>query len=334
MAEVTKEIISQGETLYQGKANKENPLGNSENMIFEMETETTPVILRVSEYFKEKCSHVDFEVNWLSYLSKTMSEVARPVPSNHQRLFEVISVDGKKYILTAFEKAPGKLVDTENPEEWNEELFEKLGEMMGRMHSLSKGYKPGKAFEGRHCWDRDLFFQREFDFNNDEKMNTVWENITNELGKLPKTEDSYGIIHNDLHQLNFFIDHHRITVFDFDNCLYSWYALDIAITLYQVASIAPYKDMEGKNQLAEEFIIPFLNGYRRHNRLDKSWGDYIPLFLKYRRICSYRFVKHLIKKESNPRFEQYADWLRGEILEEKEYVSLDLGKIKSLMGER
>ena len=330
MSDIGKELIEIGEDLYQGKIKGENSLGNSENMIFEMETETSLIILRISPYSKEKHSHVELEAYWLRHLSKSMEEVARVVESVRGRHFEVVSIHGDKYILMAFEKAPGKPVDVEDPKEWNEDLFERLGEVMGRMHSLSKEIQENKEFERAHPWHRDIFFQQEFDSCHDGEIQKLWERITAELGKLRKSKDSYGIIHNDLHQLNFFMHNRRITVFDFDNCLYSWYAMDIAITLYQVASIPPYKDRKARNQLAEAFIIPFLRGYGRHNSLDPFWADYLPLFLKYRRICSYRFVKHLVKKEKNPMLQEYAHWIEQEVLRDGDYLSLDFNRIRSM----
>ena len=55
--------------------------------------------------------------------------------------FEVINAGDKAYILCLFEKAPGKTVDIDNPEEFNEELFFHLGELMGEMHRLAVGYE-------------------------------------------------------------------------------------------------------------------------------------------------------------------------------------------------
>uniref|UniRef100_UPI00046928D5 phosphotransferase enzyme family protein n=1 Tax=Caldalkalibacillus mannanilyticus TaxID=1418 RepID=UPI00046928D5 len=280
----------------------------------------------------DKKSHIDFELNWLNYLSENMLQVARPVPSKNKKLYEIIKCDNKSYILCAFEKASGKLVDTNNSIEWNENLFKRLGEIMGEMHSLTKKYLGGIDLIRRHEWNRDIFFQPEYNFTNDDEVEQIWHQITDELHKLPKTKASYGIIHNDLHQLNFFVNGENITVFDFDDCICSWYTFDIMLTMYQMVSAIPYEQGEGRNQFAQMFIEAFLQGYVRYNSLEKHWVDYFDLFLKYRRICSYRFIQYLFGKKPNNPHKSYCDWLRREILQDKQFVSLDIPKIKSLLG--
>lgn len=63
-------------------------------------------------------------------------------------------------------------------------------------------------------------------------MNAIVEDLINEMMALPKDKDSYGLIHNDMHQWNFLLDGDKINVFDFDDSLHGWFALDIGIALY------------------------------------------------------------------------------------------------------
>lgn len=219
-----------------------------------------------------------------------MQQVARPILSKNRNLYEIVTSDNKSYILCAFERARGKLVDINNPNEWNENLFNSLGEIMGKMHNLTKQYLDGKDIVKRHEWCNDIFFLPEYDLINDGEVEQLWNRITDELHKLPKSKESYRIIHNDLHHLNFFVDGENITVFDFDDCIYSWYSFDIMLTMYQIVSTIPYEQVKERNQFAQIFILSFLQGYLRYNSLEKYWVDYFGLFLKYRRICSYKFI--------------------------------------------
>ena len=103
------------------------------------------------------------------------------------------------------------------------------------------------------------------------------------------------------------------------------------LTTYQMISTIPYKQQKERNEFAERFISAFLQGYIEYNNLHEYWVDYFDLFLKYRRICSYRFIRYLSGKNTNNPHKLYCDWLRGEILEGKQLVSLDISKIKSIL---
>lgn len=331
MGEQIKEVLHQAAILYDVTVTNESLLGNSTNMIFEMTSPEAPMILRVSDYSEDKQSHIDFELDWLDYLSQNMSQIARPMASKNENLYEVVNVDNEDYILCAFEKAMGKLVDTHNAMEWNDNLFKNIGGIMGQIHSLTKMYLKDRDIARRQEWDKDIFFQPEYDFIDDEEIEEVWQSIIDEISKLPKTKSSYGIIHNDLHQLNFFIDGKNITVFDFDDCIYSWYAFDIMLTTYQMVSTVPYKQQKERNEFAERFLLSFLQGYIKYNSLEEYWVDYFDLFLKYRRICSYRFIQYLFREKTNNPHKSYCDWLRSEILEDTELVFIDKSKIKSIL---
>ena len=71
----------------------------------------------------KKQAHTDFETRWTDYLVSKMEGIAKPVQSVENRLYEVVKAGGKEYILSLQEKAPGKIVDINNPKEFNEKLF-------------------------------------------------------------------------------------------------------------------------------------------------------------------------------------------------------------------
>lgn len=84
---------------------------------------------------------MEFETRWTEYLALRMEGIAKPVRSVNNRLYEVAGAGGKTYILSLQEKAPGKIVDINDPKEFNEELFFQLGMLMGRMHKLTMCYE-------------------------------------------------------------------------------------------------------------------------------------------------------------------------------------------------
>jgi len=96
---------------------------------------------------------------------------------------------------------------------------------------------------------------------------------------LPKDRDNYGMIHADFHGGNFFVDveSKTITVFDFDDCCCGWYAMDIAMSLFDILVL--YSGQEPQ-RFAAWFLENYLLGYSGKNGLSPFWIDRLPLFLK------------------------------------------------------
>ncbi|WP_029192607.1 hypothetical protein [Paenibacillus harenae] len=92
---------------------------------------------------------------------------------------------------------------------------------------------------------------------------------------------------------NFYIDNGDITVFDFDDSIYGWFALDIAIAATHANWWgSPANDRKIKNEFSKRFLNDFLTGYIKHNDLDKHWLQQIPMFMDYRNICSFFWWLH------------------------------------------
>ena len=83
-----------------------------------------------------------------------------------------------------------------------------------------------------------------------------------------------------------FVDeHNQITMFDFDDCAYSWFINDIAIVLFYISMWQP-----GSPEFARDFLTAFFRGYRQENTLDVRWLAEIPHFLKLREIDLYGVI--------------------------------------------
>ncbi|QAA33021.1 phosphotransferase enzyme family protein [Clostridium manihotivorum] len=321
------EILEMVENLYNAKTTNRKLLGNSANMVFELSTEDDPLIARISEYSENKEKHIIFELGWAEYLSSKIVEVIKPIATTNGSLYEVININDDSYIICAFEKAKGRLVNLKNLHEWNDNLFYKLGEIMGDIHKTSKEYTLNR-YEGlQFQWNEDFAFSPEFNILNDTEILQVWNNIISQLEKLPRTVDSYGIIHNDLHHLNFFLHDNKIKVFDFDDCICSWYPIDIAVTLFQVISTISYKEADLRNTFGKQFAAAFLRGYKTKNILESFWLDKFDLFLKYRRICSYKFFNAMFSKEANSPHVEYLTWLRNEIINDKPFIEINFEEL-------
>jgi Ser/Thr protein kinase RdoA (MazF antagonist) len=155
----------------------------------------------------------------------------------------------------------------------------------------------------------------------DIKVRKRYRELLKYIENLPKDRDSYGIVHQDAHAGNFFVDDdQKITLFDFDDCCYSWFVNDIAIILFYI--VMGTKD---KKEFAHEFMKYFLKGYKRENYLDTIWFKEIPYFLKLREIDLYSVIHRSFDPTNiSPWSERYMNGRKEKIENNEPYIDIDI----------
>ncbi len=226
-------------------------------------------------------------IEWVDFLSTHGVPVSKLVFSVNHRLVEFIEEEKNWYSVIAFEKAKGVLAETLSRDRWNDELCQSIGRTIGKMHASSKKYKPSDGSIRRPDWNMiGNCYNAE---HLDSSQATVKEKnrgILDYVQTLPKDDDCYGLIHSDLHFANLYVDvnTNEVTIFDFDDCSYGWYAMDIAMALFDVAVLCNGTD---KKEFATGFMKNYLRGYLNENRMTVLWIKQLPYFLKLLEIGVY-----------------------------------------------
>jgi Ser/Thr protein kinase RdoA (MazF antagonist) len=190
-------------------------------------------------------------------------------------------ISSENYIITAFVWLNG--------ETWaynakNNRISFNWGKVMGDMHRISKDYLPAnehnvqKDIVGSYYWGS--FFD---ELKIYPKVYKITQELLKEIAVLPRTRGSFGVIHSDMHQGNIFIDGEKVTIIDFGDSIYGWFALDIAVSLCH-ALWWDGKDSAG-NDFTHAIIENFIKGYLSANPLNDFWISKIPMFMKYRHLC-------------------------------------------------
>jgi Ser/Thr protein kinase RdoA (MazF antagonist) len=226
-------------------------------------------------------------LEWLAFLAGHGGPVCRPIRSLLGNLIESVQYGRQIVICTAFEKAPGVLAEGMQPEEWSDELFRSLGRAIGSCHRIACQYTPPEE-DRRPIWDQAVNC-----FNPLEDLQGVDTDILEKrrllldaIARLPVTPDCYGLAHLDLHFGNFFVDaaSSKITLFDFDDCAYGWYLMDLAMLLFDVLVVYGGSD---RQTFGERFLEHLLRGYLSQKSLEPFWVAQFPLFLKLVEIGVY-----------------------------------------------
>jgi Ser/Thr protein kinase RdoA (MazF antagonist) len=280
-------------------------LDGFENFIYEIQVAGQPRILRIAHSLHRTPAMVAGEIDWINYLADHGVSVPRALPSLQDRLVEVIpAADGSEFSAVTFTKAPGKRAGRED---WANGLPKALGQLLGRMHALTKEYRvPDPRIKRPEIFDELENFAVRYLPAGEEAVIRKYDELLAYLHTLPTTPDVYGLVHQDAHAGNFFLQDGRITLFDFDDCLYGWYAYDIAMAfMYNL----PLHCTENDREFGRKFLAEFLSGYTLENTVEREWLAQIPHFLKLREIDLYIAIHRSMDLDNLDAW--CADYMKG-----------------------
>jgi len=286
-------ILQEAMKLYSIAEGQISELDGFESFIYGYRSTEQEFILRIAHSFRRCVALIEGEVDWINYLASGGASVPQVVLSANGRLVEVIEDgQGGQFLTTAFLKAAGKspweLDDSEG-------YVERYGQTLGRIHALTKGYEPPPGRGRRPQWDDPIMQDVERNLPPTEALAVARYQATfDAVCDLPKDPDCYGLIHYDAHEANLLVDDSgRITLFDFDDCAYSWFICDIAIVLFHATAAR-----EAREAFTAGFLPRFLRGYSRENRLAAHWLEQLPHFLKLREIDLYAVIHRSLDVEN------------------------------------
>jgi len=265
------------------------PLDAFESFIYEFGREGEDFILRIGHSFRKSEAFIQGEVDWINYLARGGVSVARAIPSENGNLVEVIDdAQGGQFLVTSFIKAQGQQPWVAG---WTSARYENYGRLVGKMHALAVDYQPVPAWRRPEWNDVSMNFIELYLPESEVIARQEYISLMEHIHALPKDRTSYGLVHQDAHQNNFFMDADgTLTLFDFDDCAYSWFINDIAIVLFYISMDAEELGFKDPASFAHEFMTHFLRGYRQAYTLSPVWLKEIPSFLKLRELELYAVV--------------------------------------------
>ncbi|CAM4338483.1 phosphotransferase [Paenibacillus alkaliterrae] len=259
-------------------------IGGFQNFIYSYTREECKYILRFTPSTLRMQEGLEAELEWIRYLAENGMSVSEPIPSVHG--IDIERVPGKiiDFYATSFRHAPGRKIGY--PEcLGNPLLYKQCGRTTGQLHELAKRYEP---LARRHTWERNeyLLRARKYIPPEHELILHALDELNELLASLPVTPDNFGLIHGDINVGNFTVDETgEITLFDFDECQYSWFAEDIAIQLYYLLYVFGEDSKSERKVQYEMFIEHFVRGYTEDGRqMPAGWKEKLSLFLRLREI--------------------------------------------------
>ena len=282
----TNHILSQAADLYLFDIDTIRLISStkySPNDIYSFIKDDKKYILRIATHDEDHLFKTTGEMEWIAFLHNRNILVSMPLTINDGQL--VVSIyDNKYHAICAFEKIKGRHCDKNDPKTWNNDVIEDWGYIMGCMHRETKDFKISNEkfkrgiFDGKDIDGSDIL---EKAFSQIPVIQKYATELISKLLSLPRTKDTWGLIHNDLHQNNFLVKNNKIYPFDFDDSIYGYFALDIGIALHHALHNANDKSD------ADRIILQFMKGYKKANKLDEQSLKSILSFIKYRQLCNF-----------------------------------------------
>lgn len=275
------EILRRAVGLFGARAEDCRPIrGGHFSATYTFERDGRDCVLRITPPDEEVGERELYSsLHFTDFLARGGVSVPVPLRSVHGRLVEPLQADEGLHLVMAFERAPGVLGEELSFEVWNAARYTHLGRTVGRFHARSAEYHPPESIAPRPQWDEMGNGFNQSGAMGGELLERRRAEARQAVLAFPRDPGAYGVIHADLHGGNFLFDleTERITLLDFDDCAYGWYAMDIAMSVLDFCVLTPQVD---KDAYAADFLRSYLAGYLAEFPLAPVWIERLPDFLK------------------------------------------------------
>ena len=256
------------------------------NEIFVLENSNKEkCILRISALGDRTKEDYLAETEFVHYLAQNGAPVADVRFSVNGTPVEQVEADKQPAFVSLFEYAPGMLI-SDNGYRYRDgaplsEYFFNTGKALGKIHALSKCYRPVH----RRSDYFDKYNRTYIDRLIPDTYKVLKEAIFRRLEiflTLSKDEETYGLVHFDFSDGNYHInmENGAITVFDFDNAIYCWYMFDLAnLWTHGVGWCQFEEDPNVRRAFMADYFKTVLDGYRTETDLSKTLLEKLPLFI-------------------------------------------------------
>lgn len=283
-------------------------------------------ILKITECSLPETTAAAARTNWISYLHRNGINVPKLVHSTSNSLFESVQIENSSFTGYCYLKIP---LDVRDKSYWYQPTFiQRLGRTVGRMHSLAQTYKPDTKECMLPCWD-DAPWIRKPESILHHSQTAIVERICElreELNTYNRTENNYGVIHDDLHTGNVFQSRHGLVIVDFDCTHCSWFVAEIASALLFRTWIGPEKEKPESRRVAIHFLKNLLLGYTEEHDIEEVWPEQIPLFLKLREISLFQsFYSHI--DLNKPHKDAFLQYVYQSIKSRKPFIEIDFNQL-------
>ncbi len=256
----------------------------SSNAIYPFEINGKAHFLRLSPDATKEVGFIEDEIAFTKYLRTQGYDAVDFIVSRNGKLVESCETPWGLYNASVMECVLGQELEEM---EMDASIAYEFGSALGKLHELSSTYdvKPSNRL---HCIEALTWCESYlFDSPEHKEIIEAIELLKPALEELPKDKMQYGLIHYDFDLDNVFLDQEsrKMHVIDFDDCMMSWYDMDVVLSL---------------DKLGDAYQDSFIKGYKSHYQVSSDFEKLAPMFRQFTLIYSYtRIVRSIEEKWEN-----------------------------------
>lgn len=218
----------------------------SSNAVYPFRDDGGLCFLRLCPEGEKPLAQIGGEIAFIRHLRDEGYPAMEPLPMTDGALCRTLHTPWGRWHVSAFRAVPGAPLE-DAP--LSDDTLMAYGASLARLHALSAGQSFARpSYEETAAQMRPLLPQA---------LHPVLDGVMAGLAALPRTAETFGLVHYDFEPDNVFLDPASgvISVIDFDDSLYHFYALDIEQALDSLADRFEGDALAGARSA-------FLRGYR------------------------------------------------------------------------
>ncbi|MBT8079938.1 MAG: phosphotransferase [Gammaproteobacteria bacterium] len=256
-----------------------------ENAVFRVDHDGGRHALRMHRAGYHSDDELRSELQWMQALQDAGIRTPTVVPTQAGELFVKHAAAGLPGSIQVdlFEWISGEQIgsveDGISDQAEAEKIFGTIGEIAAQVHNQAAAWSLPADFT-RHAWDEDglagdnPFWGRFWELGaaTDAQralLKRVKDVVYQDLKAMPKTPDTYSMIHADFAPENLMMDENGVRLIDFDDAGFGWHLFEIATSVYFLREDPAF----------DAILAATIRGYRQHRELTDQQLENLPLIM-------------------------------------------------------
>lgn len=306
-------------------------LARCRNRIYKADCGSYSIVLRLTSSSYRTKEEIIEELSFQNYLYENGAPVSQPIQYENGQWCTEVRIDEEQYCVSAFRFVEGKNWDERD--DIKKEVLYNIGKALGKVHALSETYEEKRKIRRMWYEQQELLNVPALFEKYNPALLDEFEKFMDQMKLLQSESESFGLTHGDFLMSNYLVNGNQVTIIDFDECEYSWYAMDLAICLRCYLLGMDPENLSMKSGLAEKIYYNLIQGYCSERKVTP---DMVYALNQYIAVRDYIELSQLLQAidegiELNDIENTLLDGALDRVMNQKAFIDFDLARIEKFL---